>query len=300
MSSRRICLLVGTADSAADENAPILQQAFQASGWHVEQGLTDSLGLDAEQGVIARTTIAQRAIALDDHDLIWILGFGRRQGFLDKMQLLALVAAPFVTSPQALMLLHGKYALARNRHGIPHPHTWAGNDPTALTEIAQRAGPPLVLKPPAGSFGEHVTFVDTTTELHQQAAMVIERFGYALLQRRLPGNQGEYRVLIAGTKIIGGYRREPTCAGRAGNLAQGGRASSGLPDAATLTMIRERVIPWLQEQGVGYAGIDVIARQILEVNVINPGGLGTLMELGDPGAATRVVDAILDQAAAGP
>ena len=50
----------------------------------------------------------------------------------------------------------------------------------------------------------------------------------------------------------------------------------------------------LAEQGVRFAGLDIAGPWVLEANVINPGGLATLAELGDRAAPDRLVDALLE------
>lgn len=293
MTAPRICMLVGLPQSVPEDNAPLLDAAFRAQGWQVQQALTDSLALCADQGVIATPVAGGAPTRLADQDLIWILGFGRRQGFLDKMQLLALVNAPFVTPPSALLLLHGKYALAGSGHGIPHPRTWASNVPSTLAQLATAQPGPCVIKPPASSFGADVRLLESAVEVETVAQRIITRYGYALLQERLPDADGEYRVLVAGDQIIGGYRREPHGPGEPANLAQGGHPVAALPEPAVLEMIRSRVLPWLREQRVGYAGLDLMAGQVLEINIINPGGLGTLRQLGKPELAHKAVQAVL-------
>lgn len=284
-----ICLLTNHPDPG--DNAACLEPALAGRGLKVVRAPIDSLHL--EHGRVRVSPVDGRAsVALDDLTLLWTLGFGGRSGFLDKMQLLALTATPQVTRPEALLLWHAKYALAIHDSGLPHPPTWAYNTPTPLIEHARTLGGRFVLKPPGGSFGRGIVVADGGSARLEWAARTLTRNGaWCLLQRFIPEvADGELRVLVAGGRVIGGYQRLPT--GGAANLARGGAARPAELDPGQQALAAS-CAGWLADRGIGFAGIDLAGGMILEVNIVNPGGLSTLAGLGAGNLAPAVVDAVL-------
>jgi len=286
-----ICLLTAFAAPQPGDNAALVAGAFERRGVTVHTAPIDSLGLGDGRIVVKAQS---GTMDLADCSWVWTLGFGRRGSFLDKMQLLALLPTRVrqVTRPEALLLWHGKYGLAAQT-ALPHPPTWASPRAEELMAIAAREGGRFVLKPPGGSFGQGLVVADAGSPRLAVAARALTREGsYCLLQRYLPEvNEGEYRVLVAGGRVIAGYRRHGC--GPAGNLARGGRAEAVDLEDDTLGLAR-RVAQWLQARQIGYAGIDIAGGWLLEANIVNPGGLSTLRDLGVGDFAATVVDAILD------
>lgn len=286
-----ICLLTAFEAPEPGDNATLVARAFAQRGVTVHTAPIDSLTL-GHGGIEAR--VRSQTVDLARYGWIWTLGFGRRGSFLDKMQLLALLPTRIrqVTRPEALLLWHGKYGLAAQAE-LPHPPTWASPSADELIAIAAREGGRFVLKPPGGSFGQGLVIADAHSPRLAFAARALTRQGsYCLLQRYLPEvTEGEYRVLVAGGRVIAGYRRHGT--GPAGNLARGGRAYAIDLQPDTLDLA-ERTARWLQQRQIGYAGIDIAGSWLLEANIVNPGGLATLRDIGAGDFTAAVVDAILD------
>ena len=270
-------------------NLDALLPALRASGIEPLLAATDSLRLADTQVCAADQHGSFHAVT--DYALVWVLGFGSRNNFLDKLQLLKLAAERvlFVNSPDALVYLHAKYHLTNYRGALRHPQTYASHDARWLYEKL-RDGGDWIAKPPAASFGRGVfKLTDQDPNAHAILDQLTDygRGAYCLLQRYLPEiAQGEKRVLIAGGQIIGAYRREPSANGIT-NLAAGARAvRCELNDHERLgcaELARE-----LAAGGVNYAGIDLVYPWLIEINVANPGGLATLVELGDTHAPTRL------------
>ena len=90
--------------------------------------------------------------ALAQFDLIWPVGFGPHQGFLDWVHLLDdLPPRKLINPPSALVMKHGKAAW------IEHSaDTYMAAEPERLIATMQENPGEWVLKPMAGSFGEGV------------------------------------------------------------------------------------------------------------------------------------------------
>ncbi len=278
---KSIAFLAAPGDSAND-NRERLPAAFEAAGWRAALLFHESLGLTAD-GMAARD-VGSRMVPLASFDLVWILGFGAREGFLDRMQMLkTLGQARFVNTVDALVYLHGKFDLSEFG-----PQTYASADVDALMAIVAEGGR-WVAKPTAGSFGRDV-FLLAAEDIHCRA--VFEHLTgrgagrYCLLQRYVEeAEHNEKRVLVAGGDIIGAYAKT------AGNLATGAVARRTELDAGETSLVR-RVIAHLGSRGARFAGIDLAAPYVLEANVANPGGLSTLEQLAGVDPTPAVVDAL--------
>ena len=278
---KRIVFLAAPGD-AANDNRERLPAAFQAAGWDAALLFHESLELTAD-GVSARDS-GGRAVPLAPFDLVWILGFGARETFLDRMQLLkTLDESRFVNTADAFVYLHGKFDLAEFA-----PETHASADVDALMEVVARGGR-WVAKPTAGSFGRDV-FLLGADDIHCRA--VFEHLTgrgagrYCLLQRYVEeAERNEKRVVVAGGKIIGAYAKT------GGNLAAGAVARRTALDRDETLLVQE-VMAHLHSRGARFAGIDLAAPYVLEANVANPGGLGTLEQLTGVDPAPAVVEAL--------
>ena len=288
----QLTLLLGALPASPEDNAVLIRQAFEAAGWRVRELLLDSLRLGPEGPLAADGE--GTLFPLLEADLLWVLGFGRRAAFLDKHQLLQSLEGrvPFVSRPSALQLYHSKYPFPGRPLPFPHPESWASADPAWLLAQAEARGGRWVLKPPAGSFGAEVSFWASDDAGLPEALREATAHGrYALLQREISSGP-EWRLLVAGEELLGAYERRPGTGLGGWNLAAGGSAHlTPLPSA--LKAPARALGLALAREGIGYAGLDLRGGQLLEANVINPGGLGTLAALGKPVASPALVSAVL-------
>lgn len=279
---RRIAFLVAAHPSAGHDNAERMAGAFTALGWQPKRLAYESLAMtvDGVSGVEAGGT----TMPLAGFDLIWPMGLGARETFLDRMQLLRMVdQARFVNAVDALVYLHGKLALLEFQ---PETHV-SGNVDALLGVVA--TGGCWVAKPIAGSFGRDVAQLGGGGP---RSRAILERLTDGgrpcIVQRHVPhAHTSEKRVLIAGREIIGAYAKT------GGNLTSGAVARPAALSADERSLM-ERIAARLNEQGARFAGVDLAYPYIFEANVANPGGLATLASLTgiDPSpAAARALEA---------
>ncbi len=275
----RVAFLSSGEGEPANDNRERLTRAFGDAGWEVANLTHESLAL-GEGGVTAAGPDDGRPEALATFGLIWLLGFGRRDTFLDRMHVLRLVERErFVNTVDALVLLHGKVGLADFQ---PETHA-SGDHSTLMRHVAE--GGDWVAKPMAGSFGRDVHRVGAhRPETEDVLRRLTAQGSYCVLQRFVPGaGEQEKRVVVAGDQIIGAYAKS-------GNLRRG-----ALPRPTELTADERglvgRVVAWLNARGVRFAGIDLAWPYVLEANIANPGGLATLEALTGTDAAPSVVRA---------
>jgi glutathione synthase/RimK-type ligase-like ATP-grasp enzyme len=285
-----LLLLLGGLPPGPEDNATFIHRAFAHAGWTVRALHLDTLRLGPEGPLAADNAGTLHALKSDD--LLWVLGFGSRSAFLDKSQILQSLegAQAFVSQPSALYLFHSKYPFPATPTPFPHPESYASRDAAWLRRQAQGGGR-WVLKPPAGSFGAEISFWDgQDPALGDALARATENGRYALLQREIEGAE-EWRILVAGDRILGAYERRPGSSRGGWNLAAGGTAHL-TPLPGDLATRAQALGLQLARAGIGYAGIDVRGGMLLEANVINPGGLATLAALGQPVADEALVSAI--------
>ena len=257
----------GVLHAASNDNAQVLPRLFRAGGWRVRK---------AQHRAIHRAPagLACNDEALAQFDLIWPVGFGPHQGFLDWVHLLDdLPPRKLINPPSALVMKHGKAAW------IEHSaDTYMAAEPERLIATMQENPGEWVLKPMAGSFGEGVIRLASSEHERLRQAMSQQPGAYFVLQRFLPEiAHGETRTIIVGGQIIGSYLRVPTNNFHA-NLAKKALTQRTELSAAQLSLVKTLNADML-DQHIGFAAIDLVGDTLMEVNIANPGGIGTLQQL---------------------
>ena len=267
------------AQPASNDNAQVLPRLFRAGGWRVRK---------AQHRAIHRAPagLACNDEALAQFDLIWPVGFGPHQGFLDWVHLLDdLPPRKLINPPSALVMKHGKAAW------IEHSaDTYMAAEPERLIASMQENPGEWVLKPMAGSFGEGVIRLASSEHERLRQAMSQKPGAYFVLQRFLPEiAHGETRTLIVGGQIIGSYLRVPTNKFHA-NLAKKALTQRTELSAAQLSLIKTLNADML-DQHIGFAAIDLVGDTLMEVNIANPGGIGTLQQLYERDFGIDIINA---------
>ncbi len=301
----KILFLVSEPASTDNDNHLRLPRGFAAIGWETLVADHDELRWDGRR-IRVGTRDAER------FDRIWLLGFGRRQSYYDRMQLLRqLDQRCFVNSVDAYTYLHGKLPLlVRPVEGLARtsgagaignarvldcdrveqldqsrpieevlaqhlPETYAAASANYLLEHLDDAAP-WVLKPSGASFGRDVQLIRADAAGRRAIRELVERDGFAILQRYVePLAPGEIRCLFAGGEVVGCYRRVPGAGDFRANLAADGKAEQCIPNQAEHELM-QKIGLWLRDAGVGFAAADFVWPYIIEINVANPGGLATL------------------------
>lgn len=294
-------------DVKAESNLSLLTEAALNEGHRVSWGSIDHLSLNDQrvqtQGLhdVAsprKLESSQSTVALDcqSFDYVWVLSLGERASFLDKLQLLRIVERQthVINSTEALLHLRSKYALAQMSHLFQHPKTYGSRDPETLFKVID-AGGDWILKPPAGSLGQGVFLIDRDTPNYRDILRHvngIKKDQYVLLQAYIPEiKNGEKRVLLANGKLIGAYLRTQTDDHRT-NLMQGATAQKTVLSEEEIALI-DRLGEHCKTLGACFVGIDLVYPFVIEINVVNPGGLNTLDQLGAGQKASLVIRHIL-------
>lgn len=282
-----ILFLINDSAAAHNDNHRRLPGAFTEAGWHATSADHDELRWNGR-------SVQAGDLDAGGFDLIWMLGFGRRESYYDRMQLLRrLDQRRFVSPVDAYTYLHGKLPLDESlAEHLPQSHA-AASAGYLLECLDNRT--PWVLKPSGASFGRNVSLVHDNPEGQRAIRRLVERDGFAVLQRYVPlVEQGEVRCMIAGGKVVGSYKRRPAPGDIRANLAAGGTAETHVPSKPERSLA-EKVARRLAAAGVGFAAADFVWPYLIEINIANPGGLETLESLTGTDPAPQVVEYIANR-----
>lgn len=102
---------------------------------------------------------------------------------------------------------------------------------------------------------------------------------WVVIQEHLsPEGQGDKRILLAGDKIAGVFRRMPPRGDFRSNLSIGGTMSRcGL--SAREKRLVDHVGPELTRRGLWLSGLDVMDGRLVEINITSPSGLPEIAQL---------------------
>ena len=212
---------------------------------------------------------------VDEFDWIWVIGFGSRATFLDRMQLLRSVEqSKFVNSVDAFLLYQNKATLAMTTLSKYSPHTMVSANAEDLTEKVHNGGH-WIAKPTAGSFGRDVFELHANDPNLTQILENLTRNGYAILQDRVDTAR-EQRWFVAMGSDLGAYQKVKP--GLRGNMRAASSATICEPNSLEIEMVRS-VAADLIELGIGACAIDIAYPYLLDVNFVNPGWFQTMESL---------------------
>lgn len=152
------------------------------------------------------------------------------------------------------------------------PKTWVGRDLQALEAFARRFEQ-VVLKILFMMGGEGVIkLAASDPEFQEKARAFLSAAGREpiLAQEFLPAvASGDKRVFVLNGEPFAALKRLPKAGDFRANLAVGGQAAAGELDDADRE-ITAAVAPLLKREGIVFAGLDVIAGRLIEINVTSP------------------------------
>lgn len=157
----------------------------------------------------------------------------------------------------------------------------------------------MILKPLDGSGGKGVIVLEKNarTNINSLLDFYINDSGdnYVIIQEYIEGaEQGDVRVLMLNGNPIGAYNRKPAQGEIRANIQAGGSAHK-----YALTENQKRVCKKigakLVADGLYFVGLDMIGEKILEVNVLNPGGISNINRLNKVKLEKQLIDFLEDK-----
>ena len=263
-------LLVGAAQDSHTDNLLRFERVFQSCGWDVITVSHDELVLDRRDLRYVKTS--GDVVNIDECDWVWLLGFGRRSTFLDRMQLLhAMDRGQFVNSIDSYLLFQNKAALALTMLRKYSPETIVSSNVEFLTSHV-RAGGAWVAKPTAGSFGRDVFELTATEPNLVQILETLTREDYAVVQERVETSREQRWFLTMGTEL-GAYQKVKT--GLRGSIRAEASARVCEPESSEVALVQS-IAKDLVELGIRVCAVDIAYPYLLDVNFINPGWFQTM------------------------
>lgn len=233
------------------------------------------------------------ALSCEDFDLVWLLEYSHPSREREFFQLLWVLEqrVTFVNRPSSVVFINNKIGVLGLRAAKHFAPSHVLLQESEVREVVDAAPDDTwVLKPPnlgcgAGVFllrkgdsNRSALIQAATGNAYQKYEMhTREAYGqaeeYTLLQRYIPEMAAaENRVIVAGGRVVGGYKKTPTGAEFRGNYAVGG-VETELEISEAARELCEEVGRELQEHGINYVGIDLAFPYIVEYNLVNPGGI---------------------------
>ena len=161
--------------------------------------------------------------------------------------------------------------------------------------IAESEKSKMILKPLDGSGGKGVIVLEKRAESNISSLLdfyIDNSNNYVILQEFIEDAQkGDIRVLMLNGKPIGAYNRVPADGDIRANIQAGGTAHKYTLSESQKAVCR-KIGPKLVEDGLYFVGVDLIGDKILEINVLNPGGITNINKLNKVKLQKEVVDFI--------
>lgn len=191
-------------------------------------------------------------------------------GYVSNTYLLELTKALVINPPLGIRNISEKMSILH----FPDltPETWVGRDLDALEAFARRFDQ-VVLKVLFLMGGDGVIKLAAgDPDFRTKAKAFVDAAGREpiLAQEFLPAvSGGDKRVFVIGGEPFAALRRMPKEGDFRANLHVGGVALAGELDDADRA-IAKAVAPMLKANGIVFAGLDVIAGKLIEINVTSP------------------------------
>jgi len=176
------------------------------------------------------------------------------------------------------------------------PPTLVTKEEKRILEFVNKYGK-VVIKPIHLYGGKCVYILDKKDkEKNKKIHKIINKEkNYAILQKFYDEvYEGDKRIFLLNGEPLGGIIRVPQKGDFRANMVIGGK-----PKKYILTKEDKKIIktirPYLVEQGLALAGIDVIKDKLIEINVTCPTGLVPIKELDKKNITKDIVDYLISQ-----
>jgi glutathione synthase len=174
------------------------------------------------------------------------------------------------------------------------PQTLVTSDMRRLKAFMDEMGGEMIVKPLDGAGGSGVFYLNVQDRNTNSILEAATDNGRKLVmgQRYLPEiRQGDKRIIVLDGEPLGAVLRIPSETEHRGNIHVGGRCAKTEVSARDRE-ICEALAPFLREDGLYLAGLDVIGGYLTEVNVTSPTGIQEINSLNQVQLENQVIDFI--------
>lgn len=182
-----------------------------------------------------------------------------------------------------------------NREIIPSTHV-SKNIDYLLQTIEESENDKMILKPLDGYGGSGVIVIEKSA-MHNIKSLLDfyinkskQESNYVILQDYVEGAEnGDVRVLMLNGKPIGALRRRPPKGDVRSNISAGGTV-----ERYRLTkedkLLCDKIGKKLVQDGIYFAGLDIIGGKLIEVNVLSPGTITDINRLNNVKLQEKIMD----------
>lgn len=155
----------------------------------------------------------------------------------------------------------------------------------------------MILKPLDGSGGKGVIVIEKSAQSNINSLLDFyissnQISNYVIIQEYLEApDRGDVRVLMLNGQYLGAYKRIPAEDDIRANIHAGATAHKYTLTDSQMHVCK-KVGPKLLADGLFFVGLDLIGDKILEVNVLNPGGISNINRLNKVKLQRQVVDCL--------
>jgi len=243
------------------------------------------------------------SVECESFDFVWLLDYAHPRLEREFFQIMWVLEqrVPFINRPSSMYFVNSKIGVIglQSRGAFADTHVFNRESDITRVITDNRSADDWVIKPPNLGCGADVyllqrgdpnfsSIIQSSTgntrqkyEMHSRGSYGLAE-QYAVLQRFIPEmRQAENRVIFAGGEFVGGYKKSSTGSEFRGNYAVGGVETALDASDEDIELCRT-VATELREHGINYVGFDVAKSYIVEVNLVNPGGIsGQLNATGE-------------------
>ncbi|WP_299535615.1 RimK family alpha-L-glutamate ligase [uncultured Streptomyces sp.] len=323
----KILILVSEASKFELNNASIIPSALYREGHDVHIGDIDSLGVHENVVVCDQVRLSEEFVAgadfpalresyasAEDFDLVWVLAGTHPETDDDSFRLLWLLnqRVPFVNGAGALFHLNTKINLGAIVPAENLPVSYVTNDFDFLNGLVESDGDrSWVVKPTSDGCGADVYVVNkkdrnrsailgsaTGNEMSRVGRYGRDVIGMAkrhtAVQEYIPNvRTNEKRVIIAGDQPVSGFLRFHPENDNRSNATLGARFEKLELTDEEDAFVRE-LGKRMMDLGIFYSGVDLAFPYVIEINMVNPGGLSYHRRATGEDKSSEAVNTVLD------
>lgn len=302
----RLLILTNNLECLGENDAPITN-AFRRLGFEVILGELNSIAAEDyrffTRGVLvpkngkpyhpgSAAAGDRDTYFLDECHLLWVMSHPQERVASDIWQMLWLASqnTSFVNSVEGLLFLAPKHALGYIVPKANRALSYISNDFSSLWErYRQTSDQCWVAKPPNATCGQNVFLLppdgqnvrailqcltgNTVAQADSYGELGGFKAEYAVLQQFIPEvAKGEKRVIVACGKAVAWHGRQGHPDDHRSNITLGGKLISVDLHSGEIELA-ELIGQKLMAHGINFVGIDMAYPYVLEINLVNPGGL---------------------------
>lgn len=236
--------------------------------------------------------IKQERIPLAFTDVIWIRTdppFDRRYFYTTLLLDYLPESTRVLNRPEGIRNWNEKLAALK----FPQftPLTRVTNDIDIIKNMASQCGR-VTVKPIDGFGGKGIHFYSQGDDETILSQSVHDGRHWVIVQEYLPAaSEGDKRILLLNGEPLGGILRVHAEGAELNNMDAGGTANPTTLTESDLE-ICAAVKSGLIEQGVFFAGIDIIGNKLIEVNVTSPTGLQEISRFNETDYHHHIIEAL--------